>query len=128
MIVALAPGQQKALLKLKRTREGLSKRLTDVVDELGPQIYDNFKKVRMLSSFLSRCPIPSLTSLLQTRIVDPAAKDGAHALRQRKGGLAANEEASLLDDPMSWLDDRLFGWTMPEPLADGDEAWGDADY
>ena len=128
MIVALVPGQQKALLKLKRTREELSKRLTDVVDELGPQIYDNFKKVRMLSSFLSRCPIPILTLHLQTRIVDPAAKDGAHALRQRKGGLAVNEEASFLDDPMSWLDDRLFGWTMPEPLADGDEAWGDADY
>ncbi|KAL1735328.1 hypothetical protein EV714DRAFT_200852 [Schizophyllum commune] len=107
LIVALVPGQQKALLKLKRTREELSKRLTDVVDELGPQIYDNFKK---------------------TRIVDPAAKDGAHALRQRKGGLRENEEASLLDDPMSWLDDRLFGWTMPEPPADGDEAWGDADY
>ena len=115
-------------MKLKRTREELSKRLTDVVDELGPQIYDNFKKARILCSFLPRRPLHMLTLHSQARIVDPAAKDGAHALRQRKGGLRENEEASLLDDPMSWLDDRLFGWTVPEPPADGDEAWGDADY
>ncbi|KAL1743957.1 hypothetical protein HDZ31DRAFT_64566 [Schizophyllum fasciatum] len=108
LIMALVPGQQKALSKLKRTREDLATRLTAVVDELGPQLYDNFEKARIVD------PNAALS---------PSDKDSG--LRQRKGGQTRGEEAALLDNPVTWLDERLFGWTRPEPPADGDTAWGD---
>ncbi|TRM59370.1 hypothetical protein BD626DRAFT_508115 [Schizophyllum amplum] len=112
LIVSLVPGQQKTLVSLKRTRQELSERLTEVINDLGPQIYEDFGKDRILDPAAS---------------APPATDSDANSLRQRKNSGWNGEEASLLDHPMTWLDERLFGWTRPEPLEDGDAVWGDHD-
>jgi glycerol-3-phosphate O-acyltransferase/dihydroxyacetone phosphate acyltransferase len=45
LIVALIPGQQRSLNKLKATREQLSNEVADVINEFGPRLYDDFDEV-----------------------------------------------------------------------------------
>ena len=46
--VALVPGQQRSLDKLKKMRVALANELTDLIDELGPKLWDDFQHVRRL--------------------------------------------------------------------------------
>jgi glycerol-3-phosphate O-acyltransferase/dihydroxyacetone phosphate acyltransferase len=50
LIVSLLPGQQKHLDRLKRMRNEISNELSDVVNEFGPKLYDDFDKVCLLKS------------------------------------------------------------------------------
>jgi glycerol-3-phosphate O-acyltransferase / dihydroxyacetone phosphate acyltransferase len=56
LIVALVPGQQKSLNKLKAMRVELSNELADVINTFGPQYYEDFDEVSPTSvlSCLSR--------------------------------------------------------------------------
>lgn len=45
MIVALIPGQQRSLEKLKKMRLHLSNEVASVINEFGPQLYDDFNEV-----------------------------------------------------------------------------------
>ena len=49
LIVALAPGQQRSLDKLKAMRIHLANEVADLINEFGPKMYDNFDEV---------CPFP----------------------------------------------------------------------
>jgi len=48
LIVSLFPGQQKQLDKLKAQRIALTDELTDVINEFGPKLYNDFDQVRDL--------------------------------------------------------------------------------
>ena len=51
LFVALFPGQQRQLDRLRERREKLSNELSDVINEFGPQLYEDFNEV----SHLIRC-------------------------------------------------------------------------
>jgi len=104
LIMSLMPGQQQYLERLKVTRQTLSKELMDIIDEFGPKLFDDFDKGVILPS--SSVPVSS----------------GESGLRQRKGGAPGVEtQEGLLAHPMSWLDERLFGWSRS--AGRGTSAW-----
>lgn len=49
LIVAVIPGQQRYLNRLKQMRQDLSNELAEVINEFGPKLYgEDFDKVRAL--------------------------------------------------------------------------------
>ncbi|KAH9079344.1 hypothetical protein EDB83DRAFT_2216573 [Lactarius deliciosus] len=122
LIVALMPGKHRYLEHLKRVRQELAKELSEAIDEFGPQIWDDFDKNRIL--------IPSAS-------VPPSS--GKSGLWRRKSGVGAvDAQGNLLSHPMTWLDERLFGWSVSaeasrevsragSPRASDDEDGGDYD-
>lgn len=46
LIIALVPGQQRSLNNLKRMREELANELSELINELGPKLWDDFNHVR----------------------------------------------------------------------------------
>jgi hypothetical protein len=51
LIVALIPGQQRSLDKLKTTRLRLSNEVAAVINEFGPKLYDDFDEARLLFGY-----------------------------------------------------------------------------
>jgi glycerol-3-phosphate O-acyltransferase/dihydroxyacetone phosphate acyltransferase len=46
LIVALVPGQQRSLDKLKAMRVQLSNEVADLINDFGPTLYEDFNEVR----------------------------------------------------------------------------------
>lgn len=90
LFVALIPGQQRSLNKLKAMREHLANELVQLINDFGPRLYANFDESRIL--------IPSATVSSLTG----------------KQGLG-------LTHPMTWIDERLFGWSRSARR--GTSAW-----
>ncbi|KAI0741849.1 hypothetical protein C8Q80DRAFT_1274206 [Daedaleopsis nitida] len=95
LLVALAPGEQRSLDRLKRMREVVSQELADTVNEFGPKLFDDFDEWRLL--------VPSAST--------PPLSGQSGSLRLRKRVAGADAQGKLLNHPMTWLDDRIFGWS-----------------
>ncbi|EJT98296.1 hypothetical protein DACRYDRAFT_118608 [Dacryopinax primogenitus] len=95
LVLAVLPGQHKRLEKLKQTRADISNEISSVIDEFGPKLYGNHFN--------------------QRRIVHPAAgppPGQPPALgRRRSNTSGVDAQGNLLIHPMTWLDERVFGWT-----------------
>ncbi|KAJ3851561.1 hypothetical protein EV368DRAFT_83413 [Lentinula lateritia] len=94
LITALIPGQQRSLDKLGSTREKLSNEVMEMIQELAPRLYDDFDPMRTMPS--ASTPPSASTSSLWSRKTNVGAVDAQ--------GLG-------LVHPMTWLDERLFGWS-----------------
>ncbi|KAI0273558.1 glycerol-3-phosphate O-acyltransferase [Gloeopeniophorella convolvens] len=95
LVIALVPGKHHYLERLKRIRQELAKELGEAIDEFGPQIWEDFDKHRLI--------VPSAS-------VPPSS--GTPGLWRRKSGAGAvDAQGNLLSHPMTWLDERLFGWS-----------------
>ncbi|KAF8212268.1 glycerol-3-phosphate O-acyltransferase [Mycena galopus ATCC 62051] len=106
LIVALFPGQQRSLDKLKVMREQLANEVVEIINTFGPKIYEDFNQWRIL--------VPSAS-------VPPSS--GKPGLWRRKSGTGAVDSQGLgLIHPMTWLDERLFGWSRSSTR--GTSAWG----
>ncbi|KAJ7343517.1 glycerol-3-phosphate O-acyltransferase, partial [Mycena albidolilacea] len=106
LIVALLPGQQRSLERLKVMREQLANEVAEIINFFGPQIYGDFDRWRIL--------VPSAS-------VPPST--GRPGLWRRKSGTGAVDSQGLgLTHPMTWLDERLFGWSKSSTR--GTSAWG----
>lgn len=105
LIVSLAPGQARTLGKLKVMREELASELATSINEFGPKMYEDFDQWRIL--------VPSAS-------VPPST--GTPGLWRRKSGVGAvDAQGNLLVHPMTWLDERLFGWSKSANR--GTSAW-----
>ncbi|KAG6897805.1 hypothetical protein C0992_010881 [Termitomyces sp. T32_za158] len=95
LVVALVPGQQRDLDKLKRIREDLSNEVADLINDFGPKLYEDFNEWRIL--------VPSASAPPST---------GTPGLWRRKSSTGAVDAQGLgLTHPMTWIDERLFGWS-----------------
>jgi glycerol-3-phosphate O-acyltransferase/dihydroxyacetone phosphate acyltransferase len=90
LVVALIPGQQRSLNKLKAMREHLANEVVQLINDFGPRIYADFDESRIL------VPSATVSTLTGTQ------------------GLG-------LTHPMSWIDERLFGWSRSARR--GTSAW-----
>ncbi|TFY74185.1 hypothetical protein EWM64_g9828, partial [Hericium alpestre] len=105
LVVALLPGQQRSLNRLKRMRLELSNELAEVINEFGPKMYEDFDKFRMLAPASSAPP-----------------SSGTPGIWRRKSSVGAvDAQGNLLVHPMTWLDERLFGWSRSAQR--GTSAW-----
>lgn len=48
LVIALIPGQQRTLDKVKDVREKLTNELTDVINEYGPEVFEDFNEVNLV--------------------------------------------------------------------------------
>ncbi|KAI6007065.1 glycerol-3-phosphate O-acyltransferase [Pisolithus albus] len=96
LLLALGPGAQRDLDKVKEMRMRLSNEVVDVINEFGPKLYDNFDQEKL-------------------RILVPASvppSTGNSGVWRRKSGVGqVDAQGNLLIHPMTWMDERLFGWS-----------------
>ncbi|KAG6818143.1 hypothetical protein H0H87_000048 [Tephrocybe sp. NHM501043] len=105
LVVALVPGQQRSLDQLKRLREELSNEVADLINDFGPKLYEDFDEWRIL--------VPSASAPPST---------GTPGLWRRKSSTGAVDAQGLgLTHPMTWIDERLFGWSRSAKR--GTSAW-----
>ncbi|KAI0091747.1 glycerol-3-phosphate O-acyltransferase [Irpex rosettiformis] len=90
LVIALVPGQQRSLDELKSMRVQLSNELMEISEEFGPKVFDDFEEKRILVPSASLAPPHTQNSL-----------------RRRK----TDAQGALLNHPMTWLDEQLFGWS-----------------
>lgn len=105
LFTTLIPGQSRVLDEVKAMRIEVSNELADVVRESGPKLWDDFD--------MDRIPVPSASA---------PPSSGTPGLWRRKsstGGVDA--QGSFLVHPMTWLDERLFGWSRS--ASRGTSAW-----
>lgn len=72
----------------------LSNEVVDVINEFGPKLYDNFDQLRIL--------VPAS--------VPPSTGDSG-VWRRKSGAGQVDAQGNLLIHPMTWMDERLFGWS-----------------
>ncbi|KAJ7675042.1 hypothetical protein B0H17DRAFT_946306 [Mycena rosella] len=105
LIVALIPGHQRSLDKLKAMRVHLSNEVSDLINDFGPNLYEDFNEWRIL--------VPSAS-------VPPSS--GTPGLWRRKSGTGAVDAQGLgLTHPMTWLDERIFGFRAAATAPNSDE-------
>ncbi|KAJ6606886.1 glycerol-3-phosphate O-acyltransferase [Mycena sp. CBHHK59/15] len=105
LIAALIPGQQPSLDKLKAMRVQLSNQVSDLINDFGPNLYQDFNEWRIL--------VPSAS-------VPPSS--GVPGLWRRKSGTGAVDAQGLgLTHPMTWLDERIFGFRHPATAENSEE-------
>ncbi|KAF8176353.1 hypothetical protein K438DRAFT_1846832 [Mycena galopus ATCC 62051] len=112
LIAALIPGHQRSLDKLKAMRVKLSNDVSELINDFGPMLYQDFSEWRIL--------VPSAS-------VPPSS--GTPGLWRRKSGTGAVDAQGLgLTHPMTWLDERIFGFraSATAPNSDDEDA-GDYD-
>lgn len=104
LILALGPGHQRDLDKLKEVRMRLSNEVVDVINEFGPKLYDDFDQFRILVP--ASAPPPT----------DPGV------WRRKSSVGQVDAQGNLLIHPMTWIDERLFGWSRTAKR--GTSPWG----
>jgi len=105
LFVALAPGQQRSLDKLKAMRIHLTNEVTNLIDDFGPKVFKNFDETRII--------VPSAAA-------PPSSSSGLWRRTSSTG--AVDAQGMGLTHPMTWLDERLFGWSRSAKR--GTSAWG----
>lgn len=94
LVIALLPGQQRSLNRLKAMREAISQEVNEVINEFGPKLYDDFDSFRIL--------VPA----------SAPPSSGSTGLWRRKTAVGGvDQQGILLNHPMTWIDERLFGWS-----------------
>ncbi|KAE8209006.1 hypothetical protein CF327_g6956 [Tilletia walkeri] len=58
LVISLIPGNHKAIRRIQETRTRLSANLHKLIDELAPQVFDDFDSYRMLHPAISAAPRP----------------------------------------------------------------------
>ncbi|WVQ82544.1 hypothetical protein IAT38_004673 [Cryptococcus sp. DSM 104549] len=101
LFLSVWPGNQREVDRLREMREGLTNEISEVIDEFGPKMYDNFQTGRILPS--ATVPQTGRTPGMFTRKSQTA-------------------DSSVLSHPMLWLDERIFGWNRSASV--GQSVWG----
>lgn len=91
-------GDQNQLERVRKMRSELQAELHSVIEEYAPKIWENFEQTRIHT--------PSAD-------VPPLNADSRKSLGLGSGGRGAD----LINHPLSWLDERLFGWSQYDSRA-----------
>ncbi|PSR74916.1 hypothetical protein PHLCEN_2v9450 [Hermanssonia centrifuga] len=105
LVVTVIPGQQRTFNKLKAERIRLSNELAEVINEFGPKLYEDFNEFRIM--------VPSASA--------PPSTGNPGLWRRKSSTGAVDAQGNLLVHPMTWLDERLFGWSRSAHR--GTSAW-----
>ncbi|WWC66412.1 uncharacterized protein I206_100314 [Kwoniella pini CBS 10737] len=100
LFLSLWPGSLREVDKLRQMRESLANEISEVIDEFGPKMYENFQSARIL---------PSAT-------VPQTGRNPGMFVRK-----AQAPDSSVLSHPMLWLDERIFGWNRSASV--GQSVW-----
>ncbi|KAK4704293.1 hypothetical protein P7C70_g1916, partial [Phenoliferia sp. Uapishka_3] len=106
LFLSIVPGNEKQLDKLRTMRAALRRDISSVVNEFGPQLFEDFQAIRIV-------PPASLPA--------PASP----TLTRRRSTYGPKGENTFLTHPMStpfsgWVDEYLFGWEAQRPMTTHD--------
>lgn len=98
LFVSLMPGNHKVIQNLQKTRAKISTELHALIDELAPSVFEDYEQSKIISPVTSK----------------PPPQAGREALIWKEKGSATDgvnsDGSGLLTHPLSWVDERLFGW------------------
>lgn len=105
-------------------RRHLTNEVGDLINDFGPKLYGDFNGV--CDSSLSQSDNTEFHASVQWRILVPSASappsTGIPGLWRRKSSTGAVDAQGLgLTHPMTWIDERLFGWSHSAKR--GTSAW-----
>ncbi|KAF7322955.1 Glycerol-3-phosphate o-acyltransferase [Mycena chlorophos] len=104
--LTMALTRSKVLEDLKSRRVALANDVAELIQTLGPKLYEDFNEWRIL--------VPAASA--------PPSASGAPGLWRRKSATGGVDSQGLgLIHPMTWLDERLFGWSRS--ASRGTSAW-----
>lgn len=111
LFVSLLPGNQKVINDLQDTRRRVQEEMQELVDELAPQVWENFQSQqwRVLGPSSTTATPPPSTPSASSR--DDGFMWKAKDARQR------STASQALSHPLAWADERLFGWRSSRSLS-----------
>jgi glycerol-3-phosphate O-acyltransferase/dihydroxyacetone phosphate acyltransferase len=111
LFLSVLPGNVKQLDRIRTMRAALQVDIDSVVNELGPQLFDDFQRTRVIQQ-PAAVPQPSPTRL---------------GLGKRRSSYGPAGIGTLLTHPMSWLDETLFGWGSSPQATSMSASGGDSE-
>ena len=99
LIVALIPGQQRSLERVKRMRIEVSNQLVEVINEFGPTMFDDFDEVRPLFIAPQTVPYQHTRSGASSSLPQPPHRQAAN---RGSGGGRVQQVASTLRATFSY--------------------------
>lgn len=105
LFVSLLPGNQKVINNLQTQRRQLTEEMQSLIDEMAPQVWEDFESSRWrILTPSSAAPPPSTPDGRQEAFIWKA-----------KDARARGTAADALSHPLAWADERLFGWKSGRP-------------
>lgn len=100
--MSLFPSHKRQVERLRQQRRDVAAELTEVIEEFAPRLWKDFESQRIV-------PPSSDTqhSYSASQPVTPKTPIGASWKRKSTFGA----ESSILQHPMSWIDEKIFGWS-----------------
>lgn len=98
LFFSLWPGSDRQMDRLREMRASLQQDISEVVNEFGPQLFDDFQATRIVPQATPPPPSPSPFSPTLTR-----RKSTGHG------------HGRILKHPLTWVDEYLFGWSANAP-------------
>lgn len=100
--MSLFPWHQQQLERIRQQRRDVTAELTDCIEEFAPRLWKDFESHRMIP--------PSSATEHSYRTSQPdGVKTPSGASAKRKSTFGS--ESSILQHPMSWIDEKVFGWS-----------------
>lgn len=111
LFVSLLPGNQKVINDLQDTRRELQEEMQALIDELAPQVWQNFQSQqwRVLGSSATTATPPPSTS-------GASSRDESFVWKA-KDARARSTASQALSHPLAWADERLFGWRSSRSIS-----------
>ncbi|CAO1629513.1 unnamed protein product [Parajaminaea phylloscopi] len=111
LFVSLLPGNQKVINDLQITRRELQEEMQTLIDELAPQVWENFQSQqwRVLGASPTTATPPPSTPSASSR------DDGF--IWKAKDARARSTASQALSHPLAWADERLFGWRSSRSIS-----------
>lgn len=95
---SLLPSHSKQLENLRRQRHQVAAELTETIEEFAPRLWKDFESQRM---------IPHSEVAHAYSASNPGTPTDVTPKRKSSYGV----EGSILQHPMTWIDEKLFGWS-----------------
>ena len=102
--MSLFPSHHKQIERLRLQRQEVTEELTSLIQEFAPKLWADFESGRIIpnSAFPQNYSSPSSDSHL-------SRSQGSGSMIRRKSSYGP--ESSILQHPMTWIDEKLFGWS-----------------
>lgn len=99
--MSLFPWHQRQLEKLRNQRAEISAELSGTIEEFAPKLWADFESRRI---------VPPTASDGSTHTSAPGTPTSGF-IGSRKRTVSYGADSSIIQHPMSWLDEKLFGWS-----------------
>lgn len=106
--MSLFPWRHHQIARLQKQRSEVAAELTDTIEEFAPKLWADFEKYRILPSNADHQHTDS------NRDGEDGDESTSPSMRRKS---SYGPESSILQHPMTWIDEKLFGWSTSSSSA-----------